>query len=601
MDVKKSHFKKRLSETKLLDDLDFSSSFRVSIECPTGGGKSYYLLDYMKEHGIPFIFATDTLLLGQCLAARHGLPFYCADCRDSYGSEQLITVYQHIPKFIRRDTTLIIDEAHSLVTDYSWKRENIEDVLTAGCGYKRIILLSGTSLYSADSFYSGMTVIKAIPEQTQTRELIIVNYEELIGGIVELTTALKRDGKTVVISLLDKSDKLPGLRKALYDTGVKKLAVINSVSKKKNGKDKTGETDIEVEGDAQYYKQLSETGKLDAEIIITTYRQGYDLRGDNYELIIAPSKNKHSYSDIVQMMNRFRDLPRLPAYFLTNAEWGEEKEFDPEEKYQSDIKTYTEMTAKVLEQKKRQEKSYREFKFDQLFDSDPWQKFIYPEYHINHHLIAYTVYHGLNKSIYQEMNKLKYILAQYSIEIKLLNQKMTMEIISQTEKKTNNNMKYTQKEIETAIEQFYKYFLNPQDWGYEAINVPVKTPLHLKIRTYYDELKSLNLSDDSIKGILIDNMGDTEKMNKVREILMIKYSQNVTMKFYRQLLLENFTVGEIISGAEVEERTNRLRKEVGLQVQKHNTAVEYFNKLFKTKRRNLPDSKKQGYFIEAQF
>ena len=67
-----------------------------------------------------------------------------------------------------------------------------------------------------------------------------------------------------------------------------------------------------------------QTGELDAEVIITTYRQGYDLKGNNYELIIAPGKNKHSYTDIVQMMNRFRDLPGMKAYFLVNSECGED-------------------------------------------------------------------------------------------------------------------------------------------------------------------------------------------------------------------------------------------------------------------------------------
>ena len=38
-------FSQNLSETKLLDELNFNSSFKVSIECPAGGGKSFYLLD----------------------------------------------------------------------------------------------------------------------------------------------------------------------------------------------------------------------------------------------------------------------------------------------------------------------------------------------------------------------------------------------------------------------------------------------------------------------------------------------------------------------------------------------------------------------------
>ena len=90
---------------------------------------------------------------------------------------------------------------------------------------------------------------------------------------------LRENGKTVVISLLDKSDKLPLLEKSLRDRGIVKLAVINSMTKQhKKETDKTDETDIEVEGSTGYYDQLLQTGELDAEVIITTYRQGYDLK-----------------------------------------------------------------------------------------------------------------------------------------------------------------------------------------------------------------------------------------------------------------------------------------------------------------------------------
>ena len=42
---------------------------------------------------------------------------------------------------------------------------------------------------------------------------------------------LRENGKTVVISLLDKSDKLPLLEKSLRERGIVKLAVINSMTK----------------------------------------------------------------------------------------------------------------------------------------------------------------------------------------------------------------------------------------------------------------------------------------------------------------------------------------------------------------------------------
>ena len=115
-------------------------------------------------------------------------------------------------------------------------------------------MLSGTPLYSRDSFYEGMTIFRAVRKEPQVRNLVVVNYKELIGGITELTMGLRENGKTVVISLLDKSDKLPLLEKSLRDRGIVKLAVINSMTKQhKKETDKTDETDIEVEGSTGYY------------------------------------------------------------------------------------------------------------------------------------------------------------------------------------------------------------------------------------------------------------------------------------------------------------------------------------------------------------
>ncbi|MFR3330384.1 MAG: hypothetical protein ACLTSL_09535 [Odoribacter splanchnicus] len=596
MNVNHYDFSKNLSETELLDELDFHSSFKASVECPAGGGKSFYLLDYLKRKNIPFIFATDTLLLGRRLATRHALPFYCAEDRSCYEAEQLITVYQHIPKFIHRDTTLILDEAHSLITDYGWKKEVIEQVLTTGFGYKRVILLSGTPLYSRDSFYEGLTIFRAARKEVQTRKLITVKYVELTGGIVELTMGLRESGKTVVISLLDKSDTLPLLEKSLRDKGIVKLAVINSMTKKQ--KKEPDETDIEVAGNTGYYDQLLETGELDAEVIITTYRQGYDLKGKDYELIIAPGKNKHSYTDIVQMMNRFRDIPDMKACLLANDGCGEDHPFNLQEINNTLIDNYTRETVKLVE--KMRTSDYRTLKFSQWFETSAYQKFIYPEYYINHHLISYTAYQEINKALYGNLFNLRHVLSEYGIVLYASGGKTSLKITNNLTKE-KSSMKYTKEDIKIAIEQFYTYFLNPQALRFEAFNTPVRNTLHWKIQEYHEKFKSLDLPDEQIRELLETNMGNTERMNRTLNIYMIKYSPDVTMRLYRKLLLENFEIGMKIRGEEIVQKTNSLRHEVGLPDQKHNTAVEYFNLLFETKRIRFSDTREQGYQIISAF
>ena len=161
--------------------------------------------------------------------------------------------------------------------------------------------------------------------------------------------------------------------------------------------------------------------------------------------------------------------------------------------------------------------------------------------------------------------------------------------------------KYPKEDIKIAIEQFYTYFLQPQTLNFEIFNIPVKNALHREIQEYYEEFKYLGLSDEKIRNILEENMGNTEKMNKIRNICMVKYSPDVTMRLYRQLLLQNFEIGMRISGEEIEQKINSLRHEVGLPDQKHNTAVEYFNLLFETKRIKFSDTRKMGYEIISAF
>ena len=145
--------------------------------------------------------------------------------------------------------------------------------------------------------------------------------------------------------------------------GFNKIAVINSLTNKKTkGKDIKGEgeieNDIEVEGDPGYYDQLITTGKVDADIIITTYRQGYDIKGDNYKLIIAPSKNRHSYTDIIQVMNRFRDCTTSEGYLLCNNLY-EEQEFNYQQVYSTILNKITQKTRTEFNRIQTLEKDYR--------------------------------------------------------------------------------------------------------------------------------------------------------------------------------------------------------------------------------------------------
>ena len=170
MECKKFTFKEKLSETRFLDDLDFNEEFKIYVDCPTSGGKSYYILNYLKEREIKAVFVVDTINLAKQLSAQYQIPYYTADHREDFNSSLIITIQHHIPKFESRET-VIIDEAHTLVTQIGWKGSTIEEVMTSLEFYKRIIFLSGTPVTSDDNIFKGMQVLKARKEIPDKREL----------------------------------------------------------------------------------------------------------------------------------------------------------------------------------------------------------------------------------------------------------------------------------------------------------------------------------------------------------------------------------------------------------------------------------------------
>jgi hypothetical protein len=78
---------------------------------------------------MPFVFATDTILLAEQLGAELGVPVYHSGSRVR-AEEQLITVYDHVQRFVDRRRALIVDEIHSLVTDYypNYRQNAIDQV-----------------------------------------------------------------------------------------------------------------------------------------------------------------------------------------------------------------------------------------------------------------------------------------------------------------------------------------------------------------------------------------------------------------------------------------------------------------------------------------
>jgi hypothetical protein len=566
------------------------------VDCPTSGGKSYYILNYLKEREIKAVFVVDTINLAKQLSAQYQIPYYTAEHREDIDANLIITIQHHIPKFESRET-VIIDEAHTLITEYNWKRETIEEVMTSLEYYKRIIFLSGTPLISDDSIFKGMKLIKARKEQPDQRVLAFVEYENLAGGVIDLCLHAKAINKIPVVSLLDKSSLLPKVVKELKKRCFNRIAEINSETKviksKKNGKEEEDNLVVNNlnEGDkTDYLSQLINDCRIDADVILTTYTQGYSLLGQDYLLIIALGKNQHSYVNIVQMMNRFREDTNAPSFILTNAEYikeGDKGIYNFPEVFDYLKEEITGKTRKRIEELNRVAKSTRALKRQLKLLANKYDHYINVTREVNHQSIAFKAFQSINHAMHEQLYKMSKILQHYNIELMQLSYLSTTKIEKGEKPKEDTEMK--KKEIMEEIDLFYKSKEPMKGFtcmGKEIMPLVDKTDkssTRYKIEETYNELSSLGLTDEEIRDIQEKNLHAPKKMSQVMKAMKIRYSTDPIFVTYRALLLSEFKIGENLTGAEITERMNKVLEKNKMTKQGHNNAIQLFRLLFDTK------------------
>ena len=538
----------------------------------------------------------DTINLAKQLSAQYQIPYYTAEHREDIDANLIITIQHHIPKFESRET-VIIDEAHTLITEYNWKRETIEEVMTSLEYYKRIIFLSGTPLISDDSIFKGMKLIKARKEQPDQRVLAFVEYENLAGGVIDLCLHAKAINKIPVVSLLDKSSLLPKVVKELKKRCFNRIAEINSETKviksKKNGKEEEDNLVVNNlnEGDkTDYLSQLINDCRIDADVILTTYTQGYSLLGQDYLLIIALGKNQHSYVNIVQMMNRFREDTNAPSFILTNAEYikeGDKGIYNFPEVFDYLKEEITGKTRKRIEELNRVAKSTRALKRQLKLLANKYDHYINVTREVNHQSIAFKAFQSINHAMHEQLYKMSKILQHYNIELMQLSYLSTTKIEKGEKPKEDTEMK--KKEIMEEIDLFYKSKEPMKGFtcmGKEIMPLVDKTDkssTRYKIEETYNELSSLGLTDEEIRDIQEKNLHAPKKMSQVMKAMKIRYSTDPIFVTYRALLLSEFKIGENLTGAEITERMNKVLEKNKMTKQGHNNAIQLFRLLFDTK------------------
>ena len=376
-----------------------------------------------------------------------------------------------------------------------------------------------------------------------------------------------------------------------------RIAEINSETKviksKKNGKEEEDNLVVNNlnEGDkTDYLSQLINDCRIDADVILTTYTQGYSLLGQDYLLIIALGKNQHSYVNIVQMMNRFREDTNAPSFILTNAEYikeGDKGIYNFPEVFDYLKEEITGKTRKRIEELNRVAKSTRALKRQLKLLANKYDHYINVTREVNHQSIAFKAFQSINHAMHEQLYKMSKILQHYNIELMQLSYLSTTKIEKGEKPKEDTEMK--KKEIMEEIDLFYKSKEPMKGFtcmGKEIMPLVDKTDkssTRYKIEETYNELSSLGLTDEEIRDIQEKNLHAPKKMSQVMKAMKIRYSTDPIFVTYRALLLSEFKIGENLTGAEITERMNKVLEKNKMTKQGHNNAIQLFRLLFDTK------------------
>ena len=338
-------------------------------------------------------------------------------------------------------------------------------------------------------------------------------------------------------------------------------------------------------------------------MIFTTYTQGYSLLGKNYFLVIAPGKNRHTYVDIVQMMNRFREDTSVTSLILTNATWVKEEDsgiynFPSIFDFLKD--QLTTGAQKRMDELVKITKSTRKLKRQLKLQANEFDQYINVTREIDHQGIAFSAFKKINYTIYEQLHRMNKVLQYYNITLcnSGLESKLVLDCDNEENKENNNDnnkIDHDMKKQETlkAIDLFYKSkqhetttFMG-KEYSHPVLGVKIdKDSLQYTVERTYKELLTLGLQDEEIRELQEQHLHNTKKMNQVIACKKIRHSTDPTLITFRTLLLSEFKVGERLTGDEITERMNKLLVRNRMEKMLHNNAVQYFRLLFHTKEYN---------------
>lgn len=300
-----------VSELNFLEtDYLLRPRFKLLLDSATNTGKTHYVMNTCLDKVDKVLFLADTKILGEQMANKYNLPFHSADTPVRGIPNQCVTIYDHIWKFAPNgigEHLVILDEAHSLITQRSFRRNTLVHLVAGLEMFDRVIGLTGSFIPSHG--WNDWDIIRIKAKDLSPNQVKFIGYEDELTTMCNIALKEVSSNRQVVIYLQDKSIKLPILKQMLIAKGITpdNITCVNSDTINPDG-----EMDI-VEG-----RNIILNEDFTEQILITTYSQGYNISPKTTKEFAFICEPNRLVVDIIQAMNRIRHGLKS-AWILSNA------------------------------------------------------------------------------------------------------------------------------------------------------------------------------------------------------------------------------------------------------------------------------------------
>jgi len=287
----------------------------IVVDSPTGSGKTTSLIEYLKKKNEKFIFLTPYYLLTRQIEKERNIVGFYEGSQNELTPETkwIVSTWNQFWKLLKKinpeEFILVLDEAHNLYTAYDYRLKDIKTIIENLTGFKRVIMLSGTTkglfkkvvrikqkVKKKDKFiiypYMAYEVIKTIRDGKKIKEDI-----KLRKSVVDKIKEEIEKGHKVLI-YLDNKQRAEKIKEILESDGYS----VNIVS---------SETKLKEDN-----QSIFNEGKLEEQITINTavLSEGVSIYNQDIDKVfIFEVSNLYS---LLQFLARFRKK-KVTFYYYT--------------------------------------------------------------------------------------------------------------------------------------------------------------------------------------------------------------------------------------------------------------------------------------------